>query len=113
MTWITYIIGIFFLPVDVTLGSDMAMRRIDAEFQVVLISLILDKGKADLAVYTGVPVLCTDRHYQGPGRTILKQTSINPLLPIASWACEKVVSDLGLGGGFHRVLRFPPLLTTG
>ena len=28
-------------------------------------------------------------------------------------ACEKVASDLGLGGGFCRVLRFPPLLTTG
>ena len=26
---------------------------------------------------------------------------------------EEVASDLGLGGGFRRVLRFPPLLTTG
>ena len=32
---------------------------------------------------------------------------------IPAWACEKVASDLGLGGGFRRVLRFPPLLTTG
>ena len=32
---------------------------------------------------------------------------------IPSWACEKVTSDLGLGGGFRRVLRFPPLFTTG
>ena len=29
------------------------------------------------------------------------------------WACEKVASDLGLGGGLRRVLRFPPLHTTG
>ena len=28
-------------------------------------------------------------------------------------ACEKVASDLELGGGFRQVLRFPPLLTTG
>ena len=27
------------------------------------------------------------------------------------WACEYVASDLGLGGGFCRVLRFLPLLT--
>ena len=32
---------------------------------------------------------------------------------ILAWACEKVASDLGLGGGFRCVLRFPPLLTTG
>ena len=31
---------------------------------------------------------------------------------IPAWAYEKVASDLGLGGGFRRVLRFPPLLTT-
>ena len=30
---------------------------------------------------------------------------------IRARACEKVASDLGLGGGFRRVLRFPPLLT--
>ena len=30
-----------------------------------------------------------------------------------AWACEKVASDLGLGSGFRRVIRFPPLLTTG
>ena len=28
-------------------------------------------------------------------------------------ACGKVASDLGLGGGFRRVLRFPPPVTTG
>ena len=32
---------------------------------------------------------------------------------IPTWACEKVASDLGLGGGFRRVLRFPPPHTTG
>ena len=32
---------------------------------------------------------------------------------IPAWACEKVDSDLGLGGGFRRVLRFSPLFTTG
>ena len=32
---------------------------------------------------------------------------------ILSRACEEVVSDLGLGSGFSRVLRFPPPLTTG
>ena len=32
---------------------------------------------------------------------------------ILAWACEKVASELGLGGGFRRVLRFPPQLTTG
>ena len=32
---------------------------------------------------------------------------------IPAWACAKVGSDLGLGGGFRRVLRFPPLPTTG
>ena len=31
---------------------------------------------------------------------------------IPAGACEKVNSDLGVGGGFRRVLRFPPLLTT-
>ena len=31
---------------------------------------------------------------------------------ILAWACEKVASDLGLGGGFRRVLRFPPPHTT-
>ena len=31
---------------------------------------------------------------------------------IPAWACEKVASNLGLGGGFRRVLQFPPLLTT-
>ena len=28
-------------------------------------------------------------------------------------ACEKVASDLGLCGGFRRVLLFPPPITTG
>ena len=32
---------------------------------------------------------------------------------IPAWACEKVATDLELGGGIRRVLRFPPLLTTG
>ena len=32
---------------------------------------------------------------------------------IPAGACKKVSSDLGLGGGFSRVLRIPPLLTTG
>ena len=32
---------------------------------------------------------------------------------IPAWVCEKVASDLGLGGGFRRVRRFPQLLTTG
>ena len=32
--------------------------------------------------------------------------------PIADVACEKFVSDLGLGGGFRWILRFPPLLIT-
>ena len=47
------------------------------------------------------------------------ETTSNPiwkyvtLKRIPAWACEKDASDLGLGGGFRRVLRFPPLLTTG
>ena len=32
---------------------------------------------------------------------------------IPAWACEKVASDLGLDGGFCRVLRIPSLFTTG
>ena len=28
-------------------------------------------------------------------------------------AFEKIISDLGLGGGFRRLLRFPPLVITG
>ena len=28
-------------------------------------------------------------------------------------SCQKVAIDFWLGGGFHRVLQFPPLLTTG
>ena len=32
---------------------------------------------------------------------------------VPAWACEKVASDVGLGGGFRQVLRFPTLLTTG
>ena len=36
------------------------------------------------------------------------------MVRIPIWpTCEKVASELGLGGGFRRVLRFPPLLTTG
>ena len=31
---------------------------------------------------------------------------------IPVWACEKVASDLGLGGGLCGVLQFPPLFTT-
>ena len=33
--------------------------------------------------------------------------------PLTAIVCEKVASDLGLGGGFRRVLQFSPLLTTG
>ena len=29
------------------------------------------------------------------------------LIQILAWACEKVASDLGLGGGFRRALQFP------
>ena len=43
---------------------------------------------------------------------ILKQGTI-AWVRISSWACENVASDLGLGGGFPRVLRFPRLLTAG
>ena len=32
---------------------------------------------------------------------------------IQAGVCEKVASDVGLGGGFRRVLWFPELLTTG
>ena len=32
---------------------------------------------------------------------------------IPAWACEKVCSDLGLVGGFRRLLLFPSFLTTG
>ena len=32
---------------------------------------------------------------------------------IPAGACDKVTSDLGLGDGFCRLLRFPPPLTTG
>ena len=35
------------------------------------------------------------------------------IMASVAWACENVASDLGLGGGFRRVLWFPPLLTTG
>ena len=31
---------------------------------------------------------------------------------IPTGACEKVATDLGLGGGFRRGLRFPPPVTT-
>ena len=34
-------------------------------------------------------------------------------LPGFPGACEKVASDLELGGGFRRVLRFPAPVTTG
>ena len=37
--------------------------------------------------------------------------NVFPLNCVPAWACENVASD-GLGGGFRRVLRFPPLLTT-
>ena len=33
-------------------------------------------------------------------------------LSIPAWACGKVASDLGLGGGFRRILRFPLLLAS-
>ena len=33
-------------------------------------------------------------------------------LSIPAWACGKVASDLGLGGGFRRVLRFTQLLAS-
>ena len=34
--------------------------------------------------------------------------SLLTVVRIPPGACEKVASDLGLGGGFRRVLRFPP-----
>ena len=37
--------------------------------------------------------------------------SISSLTPIG--ACEEIASDLGLGGGFRRLLRFSPPVSTG
>ena len=42
---------------------------------------------------------------------LLSLTTVWVRIPV--WTCEKVASNLGLGGGFCRILRFPPLLTTG
>ena len=39
--------------------------------------------------------------------------SLLHVVRIRAWICHKVASDLGLGGSFRWVLRFPPLLTTG
>ena len=38
---------------------------------------------------------------------------INAWVRIPVWACEKIASDSGLGGGFSRIPRFPTLLPTG
>ena len=52
------------------------------------------------------------------GRVVLGAATDGTLSPttawvqIPVWACVKVASDFGLGGGFRRVLQFPPLLTT-
>ena len=40
----------------------------------------------------------------------------NKMCVAYSWppgVCGKVASDIGLGGGFRRVLQFLPLVTTG
>ena len=39
----------------------------------------------------------------------LTASCLSPL----SRACEKVASDLGLGGGFRQVIRVPPTVTNG
>ena len=52
---------------------------------------------------------------------MMQQAPANKVIEVAgwfqqkdpAWACEKVASDLGLGGGFGQVLRFPALFTTG
>ena len=44
---------------------------------------------------------------------LIKAKFTTALVIILARACEKVTSDLGLGGGFPRILRFPQLLTTG
>ena len=43
----------------------------------------------------------------------LTASCLSPLpgFKILAGVCEKAASDLGLGGGFHRVLWFTPLLT--
>ena len=41
------------------------------------------------------------------------QSYANYVCQITPGACEQVASDLGLGGGFHQVFRFPPPVTTG
>ena len=35
------------------------------------------------------------------------------MIMISPGACQKIARDLGLGGGFRRVLWFPPTVTTG
>ena len=62
-------------------------------------------------------------HYiQGPALTAVwskePPLTVRCLSPLSGFESrsghfEKVASDLGLGGGFRLVLRFPPLLTTG
>ena len=46
------------------------------------------------------------------GATDCTQSLTSVLVRISAWVCEKVASVMGLGGGFRRVLRFSPLLTT-
>ena len=47
----------------------------------------------------------------------LTASGLSPLSGFESWPghvrCKKVASDLGLGGGFRRVLRFLLPVTTG
>ena len=56
-------------------------------------------GPALTAVRSGAATDCT-----------LSITSACVRIP--AWACEKVASDSGLGGGFIRVLWFPQLLAS-
>ena len=57
-------------------------------------------------------IVTTFRHLYRRGEIYMSESLTSAWVRIPAWACGKVASDLGLGGGFRRVLRFPPLLTT-
>ena len=67
--------------------------------------------------------VCTPRQWQTSGRLVqelnvcsvcLIEVALNTAcVQIPAGSSQKAFSDLGLGGAFRCILRFPPPLTTG
>ena len=67
----TYVIGFFFLPIDIVPGCHLAISLVNAELHVVVVYFILDEFEADLAVDAGIFILGMYFHNRGTDRTVL------------------------------------------